>query len=115
MTRTSPLAAATASGKPCGDSRETAAMGKELHGVMRYGEETALSLLSAFSVDQMARQLQGEARLTVDVLMTHLARLERGVAEAALLDLLDAHRRRVLPEMSGRQIDLFSRLNGVRS
>lgn len=102
---------AGASGKTCGDSRETAALGAELYGAMRRGEEVSLGLLSAFSVDQMARQLQGDARLTVDVTMTHLSRLDRAVALGALEDLLDAHRRRVLPSLSGRQIDLFGRLN----
>ncbi len=103
-----------ASGTTRGDSRETAALGAELWGAMRHGEEVSLALLSAFSVDQMARQLQGDARLTVDVMLTHLARLPRETSAAALEDLLDAHRRRVLPELSGRQIDLFRRLNGGR-
>jgi hypothetical protein len=104
-------AAIPASGRSSGDSRETAALGAELYAAMRRGEEVSLGLLAGFSVDQMARQLQGDARLTVDTSMTHLARLDRAVALGALEDLLDAHRRRVLPEMSGRQIDLFGRLN----
>ena len=33
-----------------------------------------------------------------------------GESRSAFSDLLDAHRRRVLPEVSGRQIDLFKRL-----
>lgn len=98
---------AQASGKGSGDSRETAALGAELYAAMRRGEEVSLGLLSAFSVDQMARQLTGDARLTVDVAFTHLARLDRPTALAALEDLLDLHRRRVLPEVSGRQLDLF--------
>ena len=101
---------ALASGKTSGDSRETAALGAELYAAMRRGEEVSLGLLSAFSVDQMARQLTGDARLTVDVALTHLARLDRPTALAALEDLLDLHRRRVLPEVSGRQLDLFGRL-----
>lgn len=101
-----------ASGKTRGNSRETAALGAELYAAMRHGEVVSLALLSGFSDDQMVRQLQGEARLTLDVALTHLARLDRAVALGALEDLLDAHRRRVLPEVSGRQIDLFARLNG---
>ena len=42
--------------------------------------------------------------------MSVLARLDRATALAALEDLLDAHRRRVLPDVSGQQIDLFKRL-----
>lgn len=55
---------------------------------MRRGEETSLALLCALSVDQMHRELQGEARLHADTLFTHLARLDPHVAEAALSDLL---------------------------
>lgn len=105
---------AEASGKSRGNFRETAALGLELYSAMSHGEVASLALLSGFSDDQMVRQLQGEARLTVDVALTHLARLDRAVAIAALEDLLDAHRRRVLPETSGRQIDLFGRLAGGR-
>lgn len=101
-----------ASGKSSGESRETAALGAELYAAMARGEETSLALLSGLSGDQMHRQLLGEARLTVDVALTHLARLERATALGALEDLLDAHRRRVLPEVSGKQIDLFRRLGG---
>mgnify|MGYP006931608106 CR=1 FL=1 len=85
-------------------------MGAELYAAMRRGEETSLALLSPLSVDQMHRELQGEARLHVDTLMTHLARLETRVAEQALVDLLHAHIPRVRPGMSAGQIDLFGRL-----
>lgn len=105
---------AAASGKTSGDSRETVALGAELYAAMRRGEETSLALLASISTDQMVRQLTGEARLLLDVALTHLARLDRAVALGALEDLLDAHRRRVLPETSGRQIDLFGRLAGGR-
>jgi hypothetical protein len=91
--------------------RETAALGAELYGAMTHGEVASLALLSGFSDDQMVRQLHDEARLTADVVFTHLARLPRETALGALEDLLDAHRRRVLPSLSGRQIDLFGRLN----
>jgi len=94
-----------------GDSAETAALGAELYGAMRRGEATSLALLSGMSEDQMHRELQGEARLHLDTALTHLARLDRAVALGALEDLLDLHRRRVLPEVSGRQLDLFGRLN----
>ncbi len=104
-----------ASGRSSGEPRETAALAAELYAVMARGEETSLALLSGLSSDQMHRQLLGEARLTVDVACTHLARLPRETALGALEDLLDAHRRRVLPSLSGRQIDLFSRLNGSRA
>ena len=103
--------AVPASGKTCGGTRETAAMGLELYAAMRRGEEASLALLSLLSPDQMHRELLGEARLHVDTMFAHLARLERAVALSALEDLLDAHRRRVLPDVSGRQIDLFGRLN----
>jgi len=103
-----------ASGTTRGDSRETAALGAELYAAMRRGEETSLALLASISTDQMVRQLTGEARLLLDLALTHLARLDRAVALGALEDLLDAHRRRVLPETSGRQIDLFGRLSGGR-
>jgi len=105
---------AGASGVSRGDSRETVAFGAELYGAMRRGEATSLALLSALSTDQMERQLTGEARLLLETALTHLARLDRATAPGALEDLLDAHRRRVLPETSGRQIDLFGRLNGGR-
>lgn len=107
-------AAAPASGRSSGESRETSALAAELYAAMSRGEETSLALLSGLSGDQMHRQLLGEARLTVDVAMTHLARLDRSVALGALEDLLDAHRRRVLPEVSGKQIDLFRRLGVSR-
>ena len=104
----------TASGKTRGNFRETAALGAELYGAMTHGEVASLALLSGFSDDQMDRQLRGEARLTVDVALTHLARLPRETALRALEDLLDLHRRRVLPDLNGHQIDLFGRLNGGR-
>jgi len=103
-----------ARGKSSGDSRESRAFGAELYAAMSRGEEASLSLLAGLSGDQMHRQLLGEARLSLDVVMTHLSRLERAAALVALEDLLDAHRRRVLPEVSGRQIDLFRRLGGAR-
>lgn len=107
----SPVASG-ASGKTRGNFRETAALGLELYGAMGHGEVASLALLSGFSDDQMVRQLQGEARLTMDVALTHLARLDRTVALCALEDLLDAHRARVLAQPNGRQIDLFGRLAG---
>ena len=106
--------AAGASGKTRVNFRETAALGAELYGAMTHGEVASLALLSGFSDDRMVRQLHDEARLTVDVALAHLARLERATALGALEDLLDAHRRRVLPEVSGKQIDLFRRLGGAR-
>ena len=103
-----------ASGKVRGNFRETAALGTELYGAMTHGEVASLALLSGFSEDQMLRQLHGDARLTVDVALTHLARLPRETALRALEDLLDLHRHRVLPDLNGHQIDLFGRLNGGR-
>lgn len=103
-----------ARGKCSGDSRESRALGAELYAAMSRGEETSLALMAGLSGDQMHRQLLGEARLTLDVVMTHLARLDRATALSALEDLLDAHRNRVRPEASGRQIDLFRRLGGAR-
>ena len=98
-----------------GDTPETSALLAALYGEMRYGEEASLALLSSISPDQMVRQLTGEARGLLDVAFTHLARLPRETAAQALLDALDAHRRRVLPELHDtRTLDLFGRLSGGR-
>ena len=126
MHRTSSLSETGASGNSGGkvrgkgrnkgrssDSRETLALLGLLAEEMKWGERPSLALLSGLSEDQMDRQLSGEARGLHDVVMTHLARMPRETAAQALLDDLDAHRRRVLPELSDtRTLDLFGRLNG---
>lgn len=120
MTLRMDRAAATASGiargiPRSGDTHETLALMAALRDEMRYGEEASLALLSSLSPDQMTRQLTGEARGLLDVAFTHLARLPRETAAQALMDALDAHRRRVLPELHDtRTLDLFGRLGGGR-
>jgi hypothetical protein len=90
------------------DSAPTIKAGYALWQNMKRGEATSLSLLASLSPDQHERQLTAEARLLTDVLMTHLARIDRETALDFLADLLDEHRRRVLPELRDtRTLSLF--------
>jgi hypothetical protein len=103
-------ASGESSGKTRSDSEPTRRAGQVLWGQTRRGEETSLALLSALSSDQHHRQLAGEARLLADVLFTHAARFDRDKALDFLAELLDEHRRRVLPAVRETQnLSLFGK------
>lgn len=98
-----------------GDSSETVAALNLLWKDMKRGEQVSLALLSSLSPDQLRRQMTDEARGLIDVLFTFLARLDRDSAEDFLGQLLDLHRRRVLPELRrAENLDLFGAMGGRR-
>lgn len=99
------------------DSPETSALGEALWTEMKRGEEPSLSLMAAVVPKTMLRQLRANdrARLLADVVVVHLARMNRDTALDLVEQWLDAARVRVRPALSdAKQISLF-KTTGVRS